>query len=120
MDLPTANASYKDLSIELEVLKDVLDNGYFVTSSSGVTSRRGLTGSQQTNLEGEIATTEGEITLQETYIKQIQDDADEFNSKMRSAKQNIEDNKKVVIQHNKDIKDNVRLFKENLIAGIRV
>ena len=36
---------------------------------------------------------------------------------MRSAKQNIEDNKNIVIQHNKDIKDNVRLFKENLIAN---
>ena len=116
VDLPKANADYKDLLIDLEVLKDILDNGNLVTTSSG-TIRRSLTATQKANKEAEIATKEGEIAVQETYIKTIQDDADDFNSKMRSAKENIEDNKNIVIQHNKDIKDNVRLFKENLIAN---
>ena len=116
VDLPKANDDYKNLLIDLEVLKDVLNEGKFVTTSSG-TSRRALSPTEKTTLEAEILTKGGEITLQETYINQIQDDADEFNSKMKSAKQNIEDNKKVVIQHNKEIRDNVRLFKENLIAN---
>ena len=103
---------YKDLLIELEVLKDVLNLGMFVG-----TRRRALTSTEKTTFQNDIATKETEITTQEANIKVIQDDADSFNSEIKSAKQNIEDNKRIVIQHNKDIKDNVRLFKENLIAN---
>ncbi len=116
VDLPKANADYYNLMVDLEVLKDILDNGNFVTVGT-TTSRRALTAGQVTNLEGEIATKEGEIKLQDNHIHQIQDDADDLYSAMKSAKQNIEDNKTIVIQHNKDIRDNVRLFKENLIAN---
>ncbi len=40
VDLPKVNADYKDSLIELEALKDILDNGNFVTSTGGL--RHGL------------------------------------------------------------------------------
>ncbi len=50
-----------------EVLKDILDNGNFV-STGVVKSSRALISSQKTNLEAETVTKEEKIALQEETI----------------------------------------------------
>ena len=75
VDLPKANDDYKNLLIDLEVLKDVLNLGMFVG-----TRRRALSPTEKTSFENDIAQKEIDITTQEANIKVIQDDADNYHS----------------------------------------
>ena len=115
VELPKAENEYKILLDELAALEDVLNYGKIGISPTA--PRTALTSAEKTALEADIAATHLEIDTKKAEIKAIYEDADDATQNIKKFKQNIKDNKNVVIQHNKDIKDNIRLFKENLMAN---
>ena len=108
--------TYKKDENELIELKDILNHGYPVLDVDGNPTRKSLTSSEETSLKTEIKTKEADWEKLRTDIEDLYRDIGNLKMIKINIETNIKQNKKIVIQHKKDVNDNLRKYKENLLT----
>ena len=116
--------TYKTEEKKLIQLKDTLNNGNVkknskgkpILNSDGNVIRISLTPSDVTTYESNIANTEAKLSTLKTDIEDLYRDIGQLKMITMNIDTNIKENKKIVIQHKKNVNDNLRKYKENLLT----
>jgi hypothetical protein len=103
----------KDLLIEM---KDILNLGFPATDTDGNPIRKPLTATDEANLIKDIADKEKDIQLLKQDINALYLDNGNIKKIIASIKENIQENKNLIIQHNKSINDNLQKYRENFLT----
>jgi hypothetical protein len=93
-------------------MKDILNYGFPATDADGNPIRMSLSETDEAKLTKDIANKERDIQLLERDVNTLFTDNGNFKKIIRSIKENIQENKNLIIQHNKSINDNLQKYRE--------
>ena len=113
--LEKGRVDLKKEETELVKMKDTLNYGIPSTDADGNPIRSPLSSAEQTKLETDVADKDRDIRSLKRDLTQFYTDNGNIKKILMSIKQNIEDNKNLIIQHKKSIVDNLAKYRENLI-----